>query len=147
MSENYIEGDEELLENLNALLEVMNYAIVEAGLGGGEILLDAATARAPGPNLAMQIEEVDQEHVEVRIGPDDEHWYYRFFEFGAQPHEINVENRAALRFGAEAIFAASGEHPGTPAQPFLRPALDEKQDEVLKKMAQIYWARIAGATS
>jgi hypothetical protein len=42
-------------------------------------------------------------------------------EFGSKPHEIGPKAKQALKFGS--VFAAGVEHPGTKAQPFMRPAL------------------------
>jgi HK97 gp10 family phage protein len=61
-----------------------------------------------------EIAEVDAEHIDVVIGPDDKYWYARFPEFGTASHEDG-----------------EGVHPGTTAQPFLRRALDERQEVVV----------------
>lgn len=145
MPEDWVQGDEELLANFDALIEVMESAIVQAGLAGADVVVQAANAKAPGPHNVVQIDKVSPEHVELRIGPDKDHWFYRFFERGTQPHEIGLKNRQALRFGAEPIFARSGEHPGMAAQPFLRPAIDEKRQAVLDAMGRVYWDRIRAA--
>jgi hypothetical protein len=43
-------------------------------------------------------------------------------EFGSQPHTITVRNAKVLTDGKH-IFGKTVRHPGTPAQPYLRPAL------------------------
>ena len=52
--------------------------------------------------------------------------YALFVEFGTKPHVIRARNRRVLantRTGD--VFGPVVHHPGTPAQPFLRPALDD----------------------
>lgn len=52
--------------------------------------------------------------------------YARFVEFGTKPHVIRVRNKRVLanvRTGD--VFGTVVNHPGTTAQPFLRPALDD----------------------
>jgi len=55
----------------------------------------------------------------VEYGPD--------VEFGTAPHIIRPSTMKALRFkaGGKTIFAKKINHPGTRAQPFFRPALDQ----------------------
>lgn len=55
-------------------------------------------------------------------------------EFGTSPHVITPDEAEALRFpgeDGEPVFAMRVEHPGTPAQPFLRPALKEHESELV----------------
>lgn len=51
--------------------------------------------------------------------------YAIFVEFGTGPHVIRAKNGKMLRWeaGGEVHFARGVLHPGTQAQPFLRPAL------------------------
>jgi len=48
-------------------------------------------------------------------------------EFGTAPHIIRPRTKKALKFksGGKDVFAKKVKHPGTPAQPFFRPALDQ----------------------
>lgn len=59
-------------------------------------------------------------------------------EFGTQPHVITPDGAEALRFegaGGDIVFAQRVEHPGTPAQPFLRPALNEHESDLEANIA------------
>lgn len=51
--------------------------------------------------------------------------YAAFVEFGTDPHVITADNKDALKFevGGETVFATSVDHPGTEAQPYMRPAV------------------------
>lgn len=66
---------------------------------------------------------------EVGAGVD----YAADVEFGTAPHVITPTDADALAFegqDGELIFRQSVDHPGTPAQPFLRPALQEHQSDL-----------------
>ena len=64
-------------------------------------------------------------------------------EFGTSPHVIRPNAKKALKFKSKgkAVFAKKVMHPGTRAQPFFRPALDQVKgiwvaryfDQVMKK--------------
>ncbi len=64
--------------------------------------------------------------------------YFRYFlrdgvqygsdvEYGTSPHIIRPKSAKALKFSSKGktIFSKKINHPGTPAQPFFRPALDQ----------------------
>lgn len=54
------------------------------------------------------------------------HW----IEFGTEPHEITPRKpEGALAFGDQVV--KSVQHPGTKAQPFMRPAADSKVNEAI----------------
>lgn len=55
------------------------------------------------------------------IGTNKEHAPY--VEFGTRPHVITIKNAKALSDG-KTIFGVRVNHPGTKAQPFMRPAMD-----------------------
>lgn len=57
-------------------------------------------------------------------------------EYGSAPHVIEADDADALHFQwqGEEVFFASVQHPGTPAQPHLRPALNEHDDELVENI-------------
>jgi HK97 gp10 family phage protein len=57
----------------------------------------------------------------ARIGTDVTYW--RYVEYGTGPHIIRPSTAKALFWEGAAHPVAYVRHPGTPAQPFLRPAL------------------------
>ena len=68
--------------------------------------------------------------------------YAEAIEFGTDPHVINIKNKKVLANKKKGqIFGKQVQHPGTEAQPFMRPALDQVKriwvpryfDQVLKK--------------
>lgn len=65
-------------------------------------------------------------------------------EYGSAPHIITPSDAEALRFtatrsvfgiGDETLFREWVQHPGTPAQPFLRPALSINRGELAENIA------------
>ncbi len=65
--------------------------------------------------------------------------YARIHEFGGttKPHEIRPRVREALAFkiGGKQVFAKVVHHPGSriPARPYLRPALEDSREQILKE--------------
>lgn len=57
------------------------------------------------------------------IGTDVD--YALYVEFGTKPHVIRSHGPWPLRSAKGEVFGPVVHHPGTPAQPFLRPALDD----------------------
>ena len=98
-----------------------------AALVGATLFEEAAQPLAPGPHIDKDVAERSKERVSVDVGPDDDHWYYRFFETGAGAHEITG---SPLVFEGREDLVVTGrvDHPGMAAQPFLRPAFDGEKD-------------------
>lgn len=57
-------------------------------------------------------------------------WYAHMVEFGTRPHVIRAAPGSALRFGG--VTVAQVNHPGTRAQPFMRPAADAAFREAIQ---------------
>jgi hypothetical protein len=82
-----IEGGEELLKEIKRLGIDVEAMLKAAVLRGAEVIADAANERAPGPHNGVEVDKESKGSVTVNIGPDEDHWYYRFFETGAGRHE------------------------------------------------------------
>lgn len=139
------------MQNIDKVLrkEAMNTAL----LAGGVILRDEAAARAPGPHIIMKLitgrtlkgkryrslgakKAVKNNSRFVAIGPDYDHWYYRFFEFGATAHDVSVRDPGFIAF--ENVVAAFAKRSGgTPMRPFLRPAIDSKGQAAIDAMTSV----------
>jgi HK97 gp10 family phage protein len=66
------------------------------------------------------------------VATNKEHALY--VEFGTRPHVITVKTARVLSDGKE-TFGTRAQHPGTQAQPFMRPAVDRniaKADRIMK---------------
>lgn len=83
-------------------------------------------------NLEKRIRFVKLAVAEYIVGTDVD--YADDVEFGTAPHVITPTDADALAFegqDGELIFRQSVDHPGTPAQPFLRPALQEHRSDLV----------------
>jgi len=128
-----VEGREALLEKLHQLGVQVERVLQEAVLAGAEIGKELAEQRAPGALATEPVEDRRGRSVaQAAIGPDKEHWYYRFFEFGAEPHEITPKVKKALAYQGEGGPVVVGRvmHPGMAARPFLRPTVDQHADDI-----------------
>lgn len=96
----------------------------------------AASVKAPKDTnrLANSIHSTQQAQMHWIVGTDL--YYAEMVEKGTAPHVITADEAKALRFtdGGEVVFRKSVEHPGTPAQPYLRPALLEHQSDLVENI-------------
>ncbi len=135
-----LEGADELLKALGKVGEEAEFLLEDAGKAGGEVFRKAAEENAPGPIIGM-VEKASRGYVQIGVGPSKGHWYYRFFESGARPHEIKASKADVLYIpgvGRE-FYNSANEAGGVPAKPFLRPAFDTKQAAALKAFGDIIW--------
>lgn len=145
---------------LKDLEKVIRQAVEEDALmAGAQVIHDEAEKRAPGPYIEIeilskgQLSKVSKVGASMSsasrvaaIGPDKEHWYYRFPEFGATPHDIAGSPVLAFQ-GDQGDVVTPFVHSagGMPARPFMRPA-EAKADEARKAMADVLLAEIEKVT-
>lgn len=142
-------NEAEVLRQLEKVGLVVKDVLKEATLEGAEVVREAAEDKAPGPHIEKDVTEKKKEKVSVDVGPDEDHWYYRFIEMGAQPHEISPKNAKALKLvggsGSEEVgFAARVGHPGMAARPFLRPAVDSNKEKVARVIGDVIIEKLKG---
>lgn len=72
------------------------------------------------------------------VGTNQE--YAADVEFGTAPHTITANGSGYLRFtvDGEVIFRKSVDHPGTPAQPYLGPALDASRRYITDRLREAF---------
>lgn len=75
----------------------------------------------------------------VNVGVSRDSWALQFKETGTAPHTIKTNKKKTLSSG-EVVFGVIIDHPGQPATPFLRPALDDNVRRVVSEM-QKYGAK------
>lgn len=123
-----IEGTKEMGAAFQRLGTAVRGVLVEAVEAGGEVIRGDAEARA-GDTIGMRVSRRTEALTEVEIGPPKEKWYMRFWETGAQSHEITG---APLAFGPglpePGVVTGRVDHPGMPARPFMRPAVDNQAE-------------------
>jgi HK97 gp10 family phage protein len=122
-------GAEELIAKLEQLGASVMTVVWDATEDGARVIQAAANDYAPSPVIEIQFNKTSPGFAEIAIGFPKEKYYYQFFETGATAHEIEAANRQALKFesGGVEFFAKAVSHPGMRARPFLRPAVDEKE--------------------
>lgn len=136
-----IVGDEQLKLKLQRLGQRAQGALVKANQAGAEPVKGTANSKAPGPHIHQGPVKVNGGRAESSIGPDKEHWYYTFAEFGATRHEITgeplvFEGRNGL------VITRKVDHPGHPADPFLRPAAEQERDAARDAAGKVFRAEI-----
>lgn len=59
-------------------------------------------------------------------------------EYGTKPHLITPNEKQVLKFesGGDTVYTPYAKHPGTDAQPFLRPALNRHQSGYVRRVAR-----------
>lgn len=129
-----IQGDRELKAKLEKLGARAGAVLERSLLAGSEVIREAAAAKAPGPDVQMEVRESSPTIVRMAVGPGRESWTYVFFEFGAQPHTITGQPLAFEGRDGRLVITSSVSHPGMPARPWLRPALDTRQEEAIKEI-------------
>ena len=129
-----VEGAEEVIAALKRMGRDVDAEIGAAVEEGGEVIRQEANRLAPGPHVVMEVEE-GKGFATAKIGPDEEHWYYRFFETGAGRHLITGD---PLVFEGRkgTVITGSVDHPGMAARPFLRPAFDGKSGEARDQLGE-----------
>lgn len=133
-----IEGLKELRRKLEKLSDAAAQdALEEAAKAGAAVWHDAAEQKSPGPHIEVEVLESSATSVTVGVGPDEDHFYYRFLEFGTRPHTI--KGAPLLVFGEEGepVYTPIVHHPGAAARPFLRPAADENEKTAEKAAAGV----------
>ena len=138
-----LDGADELVEILTRLGNLGSQALFDGAMAGGKVIADEANRLAPGPGIVAEPEEVGPGYVTVAIGPEKKRWYYLFIETGTTEHEIprRPASEPPIAFaGTEGEVFERAMHPGIAARPFLRPAVDGKQqaafDAVGKTIAE-----------
>lgn len=122
-----IEGIDEVRRALDGKQADLKAALEAILMVGAEIIRQAAASKTIGKIAAnMTKEKLPGSPLQVGIGPSKKQWYAKFREFGTKAHSVKPRRAKALQVGLDTFRARVRKHPGTPAQPFLRPALDEK---------------------
>ena len=130
-----IEGLPELIAEMKGLgLRVNSNLRAAMRLGMKVIQTEAEmNARAITKHKATRIEatsRVQEGKVSVELHVAKKRFYLGFFETGVQPHEI--KGSPLVFEGDKGLIVIGGvNHPGMPAQPWLRPAVDSKKDEAV----------------
>lgn len=134
-----LEGGEELVRKLLNVGAAVVKVTFEAAMDGAEVIEARADDLAPGPNIETEYRKSEPGRADVAIGYPKDKFYYMFFELGTTAHEITEKVREALKlYPLGEVYAERASVSGIPAQPFLRPAVDEKGDEARDAVGERY---------
>lgn len=171
---------DEFNAQLKRLAQVTRVEVVTDALeAGGALIHDAAEQKAPGPHIEYQVmrgselmkkwrsaaaQGIKPEALYVAIGPDEDHWYYRFAEFGVKAHGVKKRKRTRAEIDARKtqgrsayrslrrqfagktpsmVFTINGELifakkvRGQPKKPFLRPAADSQGNAAIQAIGKV----------
>lgn len=127
-------GGKEIEKALRKKLAEAQEALEQVAQAAADPVREAAAEKAPeltgelSRRIIQETTDKEKNQVVVSVGPDDEvDWYGLFVEFGTPPHTVKRDRARGLQVDEDG-FAASMEHPGARAQPYLRPALDGETD-------------------
>lgn len=141
-----LSGNDELHRALAALTTAPRAELEAAAKAGADVIRQDANRAAPSNHIEQEVAANTGTAVEVEIGPDSKHWYFKFAETGAAPHEISPRSAEFLRFRTHGRFvrAKSVHHTGMAARPFLRPAADSQVDAASARVGEVLLAAING---
>lgn len=135
-----VEGLPELIAEMKGLGLRVNSNLRAAMRKGMKVIQAEAeqNAQSISKGKATRIEatsRVQEGKVSVELHISKKKFYLGFFESGVQPHEIKG---APLVFeGDRGLIVIGGvNHPGMPAQPWLRPAIDSKKDAAVQEVGR-----------
>lgn len=128
--------DSELVHQLKRLEDKVAGAKTLRGalVAGARPMRDEAKARAPEDSgelkrkIGVRSKKVARWGFEAFIAAKV--YYAHLVEFGAAPHFVSKKSRAGTSVLHRKI------HPGSPAQPFLRPAFDMRKDDSVRTVAK-----------
>jgi HK97 gp10 family phage protein len=146
-----IKGGAELLDLLDRIPKRLASNVVRGGIrAAAAVVRDDARDRVRGKGTgrlakAIKVSSPRKDgtivSVKVQVKGTDAYVGY-FLEHGVAPHEIETKRKMALTIGPD-LLRGRVHHPGFPAMPFMRPALDTKAVEAVNAMG----AYIAGRLS
>lgn len=165
---------------MQKLAQATREDVVRAGLAaGGAVVQSAAEQKAPGPYIGVEVvkgselmkgwrsgsaQGIKPNALYVAIGPDKDHWYYRFHEYGVKAHGVKSRKRTRKEITARSIQGRTayrglkrqfaGRRPamvfsidgklifarkvkGYAAKPFLRPAADSQGPAAMQAIGQV----------
>ena len=148
-------------KKLDNMEKAVRKQVQDAALqAGGNVLKDAANANAPGPHIIAEVVSgrtlkskrksagVKGNSRVVAVGPDQKHWYYRYAESGAMPHDVSVEDPGFLYFYELGIMAPWARRAGgIKKYAFLARAFEDKGDLAIQTMGKVLAEEIEKAYS
>ena len=130
----HIEGVDEVVARIGIVSSRLNTSVASALNAGAKIVETSAKSKVKVKTgrLKDSIHTIpaSPENLEAQVVADTN--YASYIEKGTAPHVIVATNAAVLHFQLDGddAFAASVQHPGSAAAPFMEPALDENTEDI-----------------
>lgn len=131
-------GDEELARALVQMGEEVIAEIEGIAMEAAEPLLQEIKANAPRDSGDMansidlfKLKPKGNLTAVVAVGPKKDFYYWLFNEMGAQSHEIPRPKAKGLVKRIKNAVKGKLKHPGVTAKPFIRPAYDKLEEQIL----------------
>lgn len=130
----------------NNLWDKVNEEVREALEKGAKIVVEAAMRESGGRFRAILGEYRPDSH-SLRVGIGKDQWYARFFEEGADPHDIKPRRRSrkrkALRIrGLGRRFYSRVRHPGIRPNPFFRRSIERNEYKIVTAVGVELYFRV-----
>lgn len=165
----------DMLKALRTLALAARREVVEkALLAGGNVAQAEMQKRAPGPYIEVEFvrggsikkgtasgsekKAIQLTGVYVAVGPDSDHWYYKFTDSGTKAHGVtkrkrtrmqqhtrrrdltlrarNLKPAMAWKQGGRWIFTRKVR--GMSARPFMQPAMDAAHNDIMAAIGQTF---------
>ncbi len=135
-----LEGEDELRRKLESIQNAMKTIVEPAIQAGADLVAADGNRRSNTDHVKTEVKGRKPDQVTIDIGPDKEHFYLQFQETGTVSHTEPIRGSKILAFEGEQglVFTTKVQHPGVPARPFLRPAIDENQDRITQVTGEIF---------
>jgi hypothetical protein len=153
--------------------------IKDALMAGGAVIQIAAASKAPGPYIGLDVmtgvqltkkwrsgtaQGIKPDALYVAVGPDEDHWYYRFPEYGVKAHAVTRRKRTrkeiqarfssprsarssirkqfagrkpAMVFSIDGKLIFTRKVKGFAKKPFLKPAAENNEGAALKALGDV----------
>ena len=137
-----IEGTEQINAALKRLGAEATAIATAATMAAAEIARAEAASKAAqtsqklADGMLKEPATTKSDEVVVKVGPNKEHFWGIYFEFGTSPHHITPDEAKALQINLDQFASNVDYSVGLDAQPFLRPALDATADAVQAEIAR-----------
>lgn len=130
-----LKGSDDLNANLREIERDAKDKIVLNALDeGAKLTQDRASRLAPKGESRKLSNAIKRKKLDRAVIVYADRFTAFWIEYGTDPHEIKPKSKQALTI--EGGVFARAKHPGARAKPFMRPALDETKNGVVRIMAR-----------
>ena len=122
------------LAALKAQLQAIAAAATKADAAAAAERIREAAAQNAGSissRLGGAIVSERQADGSYAVGPDKDHWWGMYLEFGTKQHDNEVRNKLVLASSGQ-VYGRRVSHPGSTGHPWLLPAFEAAKDDAVE---------------